>query len=101
MGTDKNDSPANILFTSVFEHAQYSSPVSRSFNTKKDIQVDVFFGIKEHFNRGGTTYHDLSSLRGEIVMFPYSCRALLLFKKKNIPTVNTIAPAQIATTADN
>lgn len=28
-GTNKNDSPANLLFTSVFEHAQYSSPVSR------------------------------------------------------------------------
>ena len=28
-GTNKNDSPANLLFTNVFEHAQYSSPVER------------------------------------------------------------------------
>ena len=34
-------------------------------------------------------------------MFPYSRLALLLFKKKNIPIINTITPAQIATTADN
>ena len=44
-GTNKNDSPANLLFTSVFEHAQYSSPVSRSNNKKRYPNGYLFFVI--------------------------------------------------------
>ena len=77
LGTNKNDSPANLLLTSVFEHAQYSSPVSRSFNAENEvIYLDgLIFALKSTLNRDGTTYLDFMSLRNEIEMLPYSRRA--------------------------
>lgn len=45
-GTNKNDSPANLLFTSVCEYTQYSSPVSRStLGSLESLSIQGFWAF--------------------------------------------------------
>ena len=49
-GTEENDSPANLLFISVCEWLQSSSPVSRSLLHEKGHPVDVLFSCPKLYN---------------------------------------------------